>query len=137
MRASNARTVPSGALTLRLSDIDDPTTTTPRLTTGGRRNLEFARPLQLARFEPDLPRFAEPRTGLPAFGVEGDNASIVGAHEYARPACLTVRRALVHPVGDSATGEAICRTLIVADLRIVPPFQCAGARIERNDLVEG
>src|SRR5882672_11460814 len=34
VRASNARTVPDGASTRRLSAIEDPTMTTPRLTTG-------------------------------------------------------------------------------------------------------
>src|SRR6266851_9856115 len=34
VRASKARTVPSGASTRTLSEIEEPTTTTPRLTTG-------------------------------------------------------------------------------------------------------
>ena len=101
------------------------------------RDLEFAGPSQrLARIDLYLAAFAEIGAGLTGFGIERDHARIVGAREDARPACRTLGRLLVAPVGDAAAVVTIGRILAETDLRIEAPLLPAGGGIERDHFIK-
>ncbi len=104
---------------------------------GGRRDLEFAGPLQRhAGLDLDLAIGAEIGAGNAGPGVDRDHPRVVGAHENSCAAGGRSGRVVVVPIGDATAIVTVGRALIGRDLRIVPPLLRAAAGIERDDFVE-
>ena len=104
---------------------------------GRRGDLEFAGPDQrLSDIERDLAVRAEIDAGNSGPGIESNDAEVVGAHEYPRPASRAFGCLVIDPVSDAAADKTVSGTSAGVDLRIVAPLLCAAAGIERNHLVE-
>ena len=109
-----------------------------RVADGYRRrgDLELPRPDQrLAGVDPHLPVVAEPAAPPAGGGVEGDQARVVRTHEDA--AGTGLGGFALPPMGDTAADELVGGKLLQVDFGIEPPALRAGARVERDDLVEG